>query len=249
MSKSREHYSRLFYFDPMTKATAIVLAAGAGVRLGGDTAKVYQTIAGRALVLWTLDRIFAARSVDAVVVVVAAGEMPRCEALLREDPVLRDRCWSLQSGGATRQQSAKRGLECIDSDCGIVILHDAARPFVSPALIDRCVEAAAEKGAVVAGLPVRDTIKVVSPEGWIESTPERSGLWEIQTPQVFRRELIVAAHERAERHGAQATDDAMLVERMGTRVYLLEGERTNFKITLPEDLWLAELMIRERRVP
>jgi 2-C-methyl-D-erythritol 4-phosphate cytidylyltransferase len=233
----------------MTKASAIVLAAGAGVRLGGETAKVYQAIAGRALVLRTLDRIFAARSVDAVIVVVAPDEMTRCEALLREDPALRDRCWSLQSGGATRQQSAKRGLDCVDSDCGLVILHDAARPFVSPALIDRCVEAAAAgKDAVVAGLPVRDTIKVVSPEGWIESTPERSGLWEIQTPQVFRRELIVAAHERAEREGAQATDDAMLVERMGKRVYLLEGERTNFKITLPEDLWLAELMIRERRV-
>ena len=99
------------------------------------------------------------------------------------------------------------------------------------------------------GLPVRDTIKAVSPEHWIQGTPERSALWEIQTPQVFKRELIVAAHERAAREGAQVTDDATVVERLGTPVYVLEGERTNFKITVPEDLWLAETLIREGRLP
>jgi 2-C-methyl-D-erythritol 4-phosphate cytidylyltransferase len=98
------------------------------------------------------------------------------------------------------------------------------------------------------GLPVRDTIKAVSTERWILSTPERSMLWEIQTPQVFKRELIVAAHARAVRDGAQVTDDAMVVERIGTPVYVLEGERTNFKITVPEDVWLAETLIREGRL-
>jgi 2-C-methyl-D-erythritol 4-phosphate cytidylyltransferase len=97
-------------------------------------------------------------------------------------------------------------------------------------------------------LPVRDTIKAVSTERWILSTPERSMLWEIQTPQVFKRELIVAAHARAVRDGAQVTDDAMVVERIGTPVYVLEGERTNFKITVPEDVWLAETLIREGRL-
>ena len=125
-----------------------------------------------------------------------------------------------------------------------MIIHDGARPFVSAGLIDRCVQAAAEKGAVVVGLPVRDTVKVVSPNGLIRSTPERSALWEIQTPQVFRRELIVAAHERAQSENAQVTDDAMVVERIGEPVYVLEGERYNFKITVPEDIWLAEALIR-----
>jgi 2-C-methyl-D-erythritol 4-phosphate cytidylyltransferase len=130
-----------------------------------------------------------------------------------------------------------------------VIIHDGARPFVSAALIDRCVESAAEKGAVVVGLPARDTIKVVGDDRLIRSTPERRSLWEIQTPQVFQKELIVAAHQQAERDGVEVTDDAMVVERFGMPVYVLEGERTNLKITLPEDIWLAEMMIREGRVP
>jgi 2-C-methyl-D-erythritol 4-phosphate cytidylyltransferase len=121
--------------------------------------------------------------------------------------------------------------------------------LVSASLIDRCVEAAEDKGAVVVGLPVRDTIKMVSEDRRIQSTPERSSLWEIQTPQVFKRELIVDAHERAERDGVEATDDAMLVERLGKPVFIIDGERTNLKITVPEDVWLAESLIREGRVP
>ncbi len=229
-------------------ATAIVLAAGEGRRIGGDTRKSYLPIAGRPLVLRTLDRMFSAPSIETVVLVVAAGEMARCESMLRSDAALKNRRWFLQAGGATRRQSAKRGLERIGSDTGVVVIHDGARPFVSAGLIGRCVEAAVEKQAVVVGLPVRDTIKAVSPEHWVQATRERSTLWEIQTPQAFERNLIVAAHEQAERDGAEVTDDAMVVERTGAPVYVLEGERTNFKITVPEDLWLAEMLIREGRV-
>jgi 2-C-methyl-D-erythritol 4-phosphate cytidylyltransferase/2-C-methyl-D-erythritol 4-phosphate cytidylyltransferase/2-C-methyl-D-erythritol 2,4-cyclodiphosphate synthase len=229
--------------------TAIVLAAGAGRRIGADVSKTYLSIAGRPLVLRALDRMFAAKAVEEVILVVAENELARCDAMLRADAALINRPWVLQSGGSTRQQSARRGLEKASADADIIVIHDGARPFVSVALIDRLVEAAAEKGAVVAGLPVRDTIKVVGSDGLIQSTPERRSLWEIQTPQVFRRELIVAAHEAAEKSGVEATDDAMVVERFGKPVYVLEGERTNFKITLPEDVWLAEMMIRDGRVP
>ena len=124
------------------------------------------------------------------------------------------------------------------------MIHDGARPFVSSALIERCIQAAAVKGAAVVGLPVRDTIKQVGADGYVRSTPERAGLWEIQTPQIFQRDLIVAAHEWAARQGIDATDDAMVVERMGKPVFAIEGERNNFKITVPEDLQLAEAMIR-----
>jgi 2-C-methyl-D-erythritol 4-phosphate cytidylyltransferase len=229
--------------------TAIVVAAGAGRRIGGAIPKTYLPIAGRPLVLRTMDRMFSARSVERVVLVVAADEMERCAALLRGDAALRDRPFVLQTGGATRQQSAKRGLEKLGADTDVVIIHDGARPFVSAALIDGCVNAAAEKGAVVVGLPVRDTIKVVGDGRRIQNTPERSSLWEIQTPQVFQTALIVAAHDQAERDGVEATDDAMVVERFGQPVFILDGERTNIKITLPEDIWLAEAMIREGRVP
>jgi 2-C-methyl-D-erythritol 4-phosphate cytidylyltransferase len=231
------------------QVAAIVVAAGAGRRIGGEISKAYLPIAGRPLVLRTLDRMFETKTVEQVILVVAAQDRDRCDALLRHDSALRDRPYFLQIGGTTRQQSVKRGLDKIAAQTEIVIIHDGARPFVSVALIDRCVEIAAEKGAVVAGLPARDTIKVVGADRRIRTTPDRSLLWEIQTPQVFQRELIVDAHQRAEADGVEVTDDAMVVERLGKPVYLLEGERTNIKITLPEDIWLAEMMIREGRVP
>ena len=229
--------------------TAIVVAAGEGRRIGGDTSKTYLALAGRPLVLRTLDRIFSARSVNQVVLVVGAGDVKRCMAMLQADAALKGRPCVVQVGGATRQRSVKQGLQKISADTDIVIIHDGARPFVSAALVDRCVQAAVEKGAAVVGLPVRDTIKVVSGDHYVQNTPERSSLWEIQTPQVFQRDLFLAAHAWADREGFEATDDAMVVERMGKPVYVLEGERTNFKITVPEDLWLAETLIREGRVP
>jgi len=201
------------------------------------------------MILRTLDRFFAAPAIHRVVVVVATHQLSYAQTMLHADAALRDRPWTLQSGGATRQQSVRRGLEMAGADSDIIAIHDGARPFVSPALINRSVEAARDKGAVVVGLPARDTIKFVAADGWIESTPPRASLWEIQTPQVFRREIIAAAHAAAARENIDATDDAMLVERIGGKVFLLDGERSNFKITLPDDIWLAETLIRQRRIP
>lgn len=154
----------------------------------------------------------------------------------------------MYTGGATRQESVRRGLERAGDDCEIIAIHDGARPFVPPLLIDHCVEAAREKGAVVVGLPARDTIKIVREDRWVSATPPRASLWEVQTPQVFRREIIAEAHAWAARENIEATDDATLVEKNGGKVFLIEGERLNFKITLPDDLWLAESLIRQGRV-
>jgi 2-C-methyl-D-erythritol 4-phosphate cytidylyltransferase len=233
----------------MGGVTALIVAAGEGLRVGAALPKTYLPIGGRPMVLRTLDRFFAARTVEQVVLVTAVNDLSRCESLLRGDSALNGRPWILQTGGATRQQSVKRGLEKADANAEIVIIHDGARPFVSPALIDRCVDVARDKGAVVVGMRARDTIKIVSVDRWVQTTPNRKSLWQIQTPQVFRRELIVEAHDRAARDGFDATDDAMLVERMGKSAFVLDGERTNFKITTPEDVWLAERLIREGRIP
>jgi 2-C-methyl-D-erythritol 4-phosphate cytidylyltransferase len=230
-------------------ATAIVVAAGEGRRIGGQISKSYLPIAGRPLVLRTLDRLFSSSAVSNVILVVAADQLQNCADLLGGDSALRSHAVILQIGGGTRQQSVKRGLEKVGAATDIVLIHDGARPFVSPGLIDRCISATAEKGAVVVGLPVRDTIKVVGEDRLIQSTPDRQLLWEIQTPQTFQRELIIAAHAQAERDGVEVTDDAMVVERLGKPVFVLEGERTNIKITLPEDVLLADLMIRDGLVP
>jgi 2-C-methyl-D-erythritol 4-phosphate cytidylyltransferase len=232
----------------MKHTTAIIVAAGEGRRVGGDVPKIYLPVCGRPMVLRTLDRVFSAQAVEKVIVVIGPKEFSRCEAMLRGDLALGNRSWTLQSGGATRQQSVKKGLEKVDAKTDVIVIHDGARPFVSSALIDRCVEAAHEKGAVVVGVPVRDTIKIVADDRWVQRTPARSSLWEIQTPQAFRKDLIIAAHERAAREAVEATDDAMLVEGMGNPVFVLDGDRNNLKITTPEDVWLAETLVREGRI-
>lgn len=231
------------------RTTAIVVAAGEGRRIDGGVSKTYLPIAGRPLVLRTLDHIYCTPAINDVVLVISANDFTRCETLLRGDSDLANRSWSLQSGGTTRQQSVQRGLAHLPGDTDTVVIHDGARPFVSAGLLERCIAAAVNKGAAVVGLPARDTIKFVSASGWVESTPERDSVWEIQTPQAFRKDIIVAAHEKAAREGFAATDDAMIVERAGHPVFVLEGERLNFKITVPEDIRLAELLIRAGRVP
>jgi 2-C-methyl-D-erythritol 4-phosphate cytidylyltransferase len=231
------------------QVTAIIVGAGEGKRMGAPVPKSFLPIAGRPLVLRVLDRFFSARSTEKVILVVAGTEMQRSQALMQSDLNLSHRPWTLQVGGATRQESVRRGLERLDSDCEIVVIHDAARPLVSASLIDRCVDEACRVGAVVVGVPVRDTIKVVSQEHWVQATPARSSLWEIQTPQVFRKELIVEAHDRAVRQEMDGTDDATLVEQMGKPVLVLQGETTNIKITTPEDILLAEALLREGRAP
>jgi 2-C-methyl-D-erythritol 4-phosphate cytidylyltransferase len=228
--------------------TAIIVAAGEGRRMGGAISKSFLPIAGRPLVLRTLDRFFSTRKIEKVIVVVANRELRQSQELIESDPNLSHRSWVLQAGGATRQESVRRGLDRLEPDCEIVAIHDGARPFVSSSLIDRCIDEAYRVGSVVIGVPVRDTIKVVSDEHWVQATPARSALWEVQTPQVFRKDIILQAHDWAGRHGIEATDDSTLVEQIGERVFLLEGERTNIKITVPEDLLLAEALLREGRV-
>jgi 2-C-methyl-D-erythritol 4-phosphate cytidylyltransferase len=226
---------------------AVIVAAGDGTRMGVDVPKPLLNLAGRPMILHTLGR-FAVSETRRVILVTAAEQQSKFERIVQADRALSALNCVFQSGGPRRQDSVREGLKRVDDDCEIVIVHDAARPFVSPLLIDRCVAAARTEGAVVVGIPVKDTIKIVSSSRRIESTPPRDSLWEIQTPQAFRVELLREAHLSAERDGIEATDDAILVERLGKSVVLLEGDRSNIKITTPEDLLLAEALIRERRV-
>lgn len=227
---------------------AIVVAAGEGSRISGAVPKPFLPIGGRPMILRTLDRFARSQTIGKIIFVVAARELPRCDQLLRRDSNLKARQWITQAGGATRQASVRRGLEKLDANCDVVVIHDGVRPFVSPALLDHCAEAASTRGAVVVGVPARDTIKVVSEDRWVQATPARESLWEIQTPQAFRRDLITEAHQWASRGEIEATDDATLVEKMGHGVFVLEGARTNIKITVPEDLLFAEALLREDRV-
>lgn len=229
----------------MVNATAIIVAAGEGRRVGAGISKVFLPIGGRALLLRTVDQFFRAKRVNNLIVVIAKRDLERCRSLLGSDPQARKQSWILQTGGSSRQQSVNRGLKKVSSECDMVVIHDGARPFVSAELIDRVIDEVPTRKAVVVGVPVRDTIKVISGDRQILSTPPRDCLWEIQTPQAFERRLILEAHKAAA--GQDATDDASLVERLGKPVYLIDGERTNIKITLPEDLLFAEALVASGR--
>jgi 2-C-methyl-D-erythritol 4-phosphate cytidylyltransferase len=154
-------------------------------------------------------------------------------------------------GGNDRQDSVRNGLAALDGDCDIVIIHDAVRPFITPADITACAQAAADHGAASLMRPIRETVKIVK-EGVVEKTIDRSLVWITQTPQAFRRSLLNEAHEQALRDDFSATDDCMLVERLGIRVYAVEGSDYNMKITTPADLIIAGAvlsMFREKGKP
>jgi 2-C-methyl-D-erythritol 4-phosphate cytidylyltransferase len=230
------------------RVNAVIVAAGEGKRIGGQTSKPFLSIAGRPMILHTLSRFAKSQKVRRVILVIAEKEVSKCRELIRSDPRIRCLDCVLQAGGRRRQDSVSHGLRHLDRDCEIVVIHDGARPFVPPSLIDCCVEMAFRKGAVVPGIPVRSTIKIVSTEGQVRETPPRDILREIQTPQVFRTEIIREAYRRATERGIEATDDATLVELLGEKVAVLEGHSANIKITLPEDVLLAEALLREGRV-
>jgi 2-C-methyl-D-erythritol 4-phosphate cytidylyltransferase len=146
---------------------------------------------------------------------------------------------SLVGGGSQRQDSVRAGLALV-GDSNLVAVHDAARPFVTPSLVERALELAAKHGAAIVAVPARDTVKQVHPDGWIEATPPRQSLWLAQTPQIFRTDILRQAHERALLNELVASDDAALVESIGVRVYVVAGNDENRKITTPEDLRWAE---------
>jgi 2-C-methyl-D-erythritol 4-phosphate cytidylyltransferase len=217
------------------QATALIAAAGTGQRLGADGPKAYVEVAGRRLVEWSLGAFAASSSVGAVVVAVPEGHVG--EAVWEGVTVL--------AGGPTRSESVAKGLAEVGSE--IVVVHDAARPLVTPELIDAVVGELGDRpdvAGVIAAAPLTDTVKEAGEDGLVERTLDRSRLWAVQTPQAFRTEALREAHASGDLESA--TDDAMLVERAGGRVALHEAPRENLKVTTPLDLRLAELILAAR---
>ena len=214
----------------------MIAAAGSGERLGAGGPKAFVELAGRPMLAWSLAAFERAGTVAEVIVAAPPGEEQRVSEL----GVV------AVAGGEHRSESVANALELAGEE--IVVVHDAARPLVSPGLIDAVVEElAAEKDAagVIAAIPVSDTIKEASETGTVERTIDRSRLWAVQTPQAFRAEALREALADAGAL-AEATDDAMLVERAGGRVLIHSSAAENLKVTTPFDLRVAELLLRER---
>jgi 2-C-methyl-D-erythritol 4-phosphate cytidylyltransferase len=221
------------------QATALIAAAGSGERLRAGGPKALARLGGRAMVEWSVEAFGAAERVGAVLVAAPPQSAAQLAAVLPKVTVV--------DGGESRSDSVAAMLERADTEA--VVVHDAARPLVTPALIDAVLARlgdSPELAGVVAAAPLTDTVKEAGGEGEVERTLDRSRLWAAQTPQAFRsaalREALADPAARAE-----ATDDAMLVERAGGRVLLHEAPRENLKVTTPLDLRLAELLLADRR--
>lgn len=224
---------------------AIVPAAGRGTRLGPGAPKALRVLGGVPMLVYAVRALAAARLVDRVVVAAPVDEVSEVTAFLaRGGPadVL------VVAGGATRQESVALALAVLDDDVDVVLVHDAARPLAPSELVDR-VAAAVQAGApaVVPGLPVTDTVKRVDAAGAVTETLDRTALRAVQTPQGFRRDLLVQAHATGSAED-NATDDAALVERLGRPVRVVPGHEEAFKVTRPLDLVLAEAVLQRRRV-
>ncbi|HWI54280.1 MAG TPA: 2-C-methyl-D-erythritol 4-phosphate cytidylyltransferase [Desulfobacteria bacterium] len=229
----------------MDKFAAVIPAAGQGKRMKRDRNKQFLLLRDIPIIVHTLRVFQEAPLVAEIIIVCGSGEK---EYYLQEiipvygitKPV------TVVTGGRERQDSVLRGLEAVSDDIRHVLIHDGARPFVSPELISALADEVRRSGAVVPGIPVKDTIKRTDSDGFITGTPPRDGLWHVQTPQAFDLQLIKKAHHEALKVSFYGTDDSSLVERLGIAVKLIHGSYENIKITTPDDLILAEVLLERR---
>jgi 2-C-methyl-D-erythritol 4-phosphate cytidylyltransferase len=226
------------------KVQLLVPAAGMGTRLGCDGPKALIDLGGRPMLVCTLARMVSLGLTRGAVVTAPPGALDTFQRLL--DGAFPGEGMRAIAGGQERQESVEIGLDALDEDTEIVVVHDAARPFVDPASVKASIDAAVDMGAATVAIPAVDTVLVADDEGGLESTPGRAALWSCQTPQTFQVKVLREAHRMARAQGFAATDDATVVRRTGHRVRLVMGTPLNFKITTPGDLTLARLVIREQ---
>lgn len=219
------------------RVAVVVPAGGAGRRMGG-VSKPLLDLAGMPLLARTLRPFLARDDVHWVVVALPADLHAAPPSWLLEDARVRT-----VAGGAERGDSVRHALAAVPPEAEVVLVHDAARPLVPAAVIERCIAAATERRCAIAAVRVADTIKEVDDGGRILGTPDRRRLWAAQTPQAFPADVLRAAHEQARAERVGATDDAALVARYGGTVIVVEGAAENLKITTPTDLVVAEALL------
>lgn len=248
------------------RCTAIVLAAGRGSRMKSGVAKQYMLLRDRPLIWYALHAVEESSVIDDCILVTGAEDI----SYVKEEIVAKygfSKVAAVVAGGKERYDSVYNGLQAAagssgqggekpgasDED-GYIFIQDGARPFLTEDILERCYEAVAQDHACVAGMPVKDTIKIVDESGFARQTPDRNFMWQVQTPQVFDAALIIFAYkklmqekERLLREGISITDDAMVVETFtDCKVRLVEGDYTNIKVTTPEDMAVAETLLDGR---
>jgi 2-C-methyl-D-erythritol 4-phosphate cytidylyltransferase len=225
--------------DNLYKAGAVIVAAGSSSRMNG-TDKVFTPLDGRPVLSCVIDAFQKCDSIEKVVVVLNRRNLEKGKKLVKTEGWTKVK--GICPGGDRRQDSVLAGLEYL-GDCEWVVIHDGARPLVTAELIEAGLEEAGETGAAVAAVPVTDTIKIADDTLTVQGTPPRHNLWSVQTPQVFRYSLILEAYRGIK---SDVTDDARAVELNGGSVKIYKGSYENIKITTPDDLALAEILMKKR---
>ena len=227
--------------------TAVVLAAGSGRRMGTKVHKQYLLLDGKPVLYYSLKTFQESELIERIILVSGRGEEDWCRKNIVEKYAL-TKVTDVVAGGKERYDSVWNGLQRAGRE-GYVYIHDGARPFVDKEMIRRAYECVIREKACVAGMPVKDTIKVVDEEEFVTDTPDRSSLWMVQTPQVFESELITDAYSMFKSSPSETvTDDAMVVERMmGLPVKMFRGSYENIKITTPEDMDIAEVFLKKKK--
>lgn len=225
--------------------SVIIPAAGQGSRMQASVNKPYLLLDHKPVLAYTLDAFEQCPLIDEIILVINQSEFEICR---RE--VLKPYRYTkvkLVAGGRTRQESVYHGLLAVSAQTDMVMTHDGARPLIEEAVIAACIAETAKYQATVVGVPAKNTIKIIDDQGLVKNTPDRNYLVEIQTPQTFDLKLLKKAHEQALAQGLEGTDDAFLVEQLGVPVKVVIGDYANIKITTPEDLVMAEAIIRQRQ--
>lgn len=221
----------------LAKTAALVVAAGKGQRSGLNVPKQFHNLAGKPLILYCLEA-FESFSFISEIVLVLPAEFLHVTAV-KKDLARFSKLSQIVAGGEERQDSVMNGLEALSPDVEYVAIHDGARPFPPKKATEQAILASQECGAAILAIPVTDTVKQSDADGFILDTIARRALWLAQTPQVFRKDLIIEAHRETRRRGAALTDDAGAVQLLGRPVRLVEGSRNNIKITVNEDFEIA----------
>lgn len=225
-------------------AAAVIAAGGTGARINAGIPKQFLEIAGRPILLRTVENILSVERVSQVVIALPTEHMPEARSILNRQPLRIE--IDCIPGGADRQESVYCGVRQVRLGIDVIMVHDAVRPFCGRDLIESVLDAAIEKGAAIPGLPATETIQRVSRKGLVLATPPRWELYAIQTPQAFHAEILRTALERAAVEGFTGTDESSVVRRAGYPVYVVAGTPDNIKITRPMDLKFAELLLKKR---
>jgi 2-C-methyl-D-erythritol 4-phosphate cytidylyltransferase len=228
----------------MKYVSAIVAAAGYGRRFGFKVSKLLVKINSRPLLVYSLQALQKHPLVNEIILVVNRYNAEKIAAITRRYNLPKVK--KIVLGGKRRQDSVRRGLNAADKSASLILIHDAARPFLEARMISRLIKKAYLQDASIIGVPVKDTIKRLKVEGAgyrVEATVSRSNLWQIQTPQVFKKDLLLEAYRKFS--NTDVTDDAMLVEKLGKRIAVVLGSYNNIKITTLEDLAIAKALLKK----